>query len=72
MLAFLSEILPLTAETFKDVTPSTPSDHINSFNIDQGALVSEPIDHDPLADDIFYTPSECSDDPVSEDVDEPD
>ena len=33
--------------------------------------MSDPIDHDSLADDISYTPSECSDDPESEDEDEP-
>ena len=68
----MSKILPLTAaDTFKDATPSTPSDCVNSSNIDEGALVSDPIDHDSLADDISYTPSECSDDPESEDEDEP-
>ena len=49
----MSEILPLTADTFKDATPSTPSDCVNSSNIEEGALVPDPIDHDLLADDIF-------------------
>merc|ERR1711862_687786 len=48
---------------------STPTS--NQSNVGGGALVSEAVDQDEWAGDISYTPSECSDDPESEDEDEP-
>merc|ERR1711862_127025 len=48
---------------------STPTSNLS--NVGGGALVSEAVDQDEWADDISYTPSECSDDPESEDEDEP-
>ena len=63
-------MVPLTTILFKSTPPFTQSNIDGGAlesNIDEGALVSDPVDHDQLDDDISYTPSECSDDPESED-----